>query len=142
MTDKWNSRKVLVTGAGGFIGSRLCERLVEEGASVRAFVRYTSRAEIGLLKQLSPGILANIEIIRGDLRDFNAVEQAAKEVDTIFHLGALISIPYSYVHPVETVQTNVLGTMNVLEACRKNRREVGAHFHQRGVRNGFAGTDR
>ena len=119
MKDNWNDRSVLVTGAGGFIGSRLCERLVEEGASVRAFVRYTSRAEIGLLKQLSPEILANIEIIRGDLRDFNAVEQAAKGVNTIFHLGALISIPYSYVHPVETVQTNVIGTMNILEACRK-----------------------
>ena len=119
MTEKWNHRIVLVTGAGGFIGSRLCERLVEEGASVRAFVRYTSRAEIGLLKLLPPEILTNIEIIRGDLRDFSAVEQAAKGVDTVFHLGALISIPYSYVHPVETVQTNVIGTMNVLEACRK-----------------------
>lgn len=119
MTTKWNDRIVLTTGAGGFIGSRLCERLVEEGASVRAFVRYTSRAEVGLLKQLPPEILANIEIIRGDLRDFSAVEQAAKEVYTVFHLGALISIPYSYVHPVETVQTNVIGTMNVLEACRK-----------------------
>ena len=119
MTDKWNDQTLLVTGAGGFIGSRLCERLVEEGASVRAFVRYTSRAEIGLLKQLPPEILANIEIIRGDLRDFSAVEQAANGVDTVFHLGALISIPYSYVHPVETVQTNILGTMNILEACRK-----------------------
>ena len=119
MTDNWKDRIVLVTGAGGFIGSRLCERLVEEGASVRAFVRYTSRAEIGLLKRLPAIILNKIEIIRGDLRDNNAVEQVAKGVDTIYHLGALISIPYSYVHPVETVQTNVIGTMNVLEACRK-----------------------
>ena len=119
MTDKWNDQTLLVTGAGGFIGSRLCERLVEEGALVSAFVRYTSRAEIGLLKQLPPEILANIEIIRGDLRDYSAVEQAANGVDTIFHLGALISIPYSYVHPVDTVQTNILGTMNILEACRK-----------------------
>lgn len=119
MTGKWNDRIVLVTGAGGFIGSRLCERMVEEGASVRAFVRYTSRAEIGLLKLLPSEILGTVEIIRGDLRDFSAVEQAAKGVDTIFHLGALISIPYSYVHPVETVQTNVIGTMNILEACRK-----------------------
>jgi dTDP-glucose 4,6-dehydratase len=119
MTDKWNDRKVLVTGAGGFIGSRLVEKLSVQGAHVRAFVRYTSRAEIGLLKQLPSEILTNIEIIRGDLRDFSAVEQAAKGVDTIFHLGALISIPYSYVHPVETVQTNVIGTMNILEACRK-----------------------
>ena len=120
MTDNWKDQIVLVTGAGGFIGSRLCERLVEQGAFVRAFVRYTSRAEIGLLRFLSSDILEKIEIIRGDLRDENAVEQAAKGVDTIFHLGALISIPYSYVHPVETVQTNVIGTMNILEACRKS----------------------
>lgn len=120
MTGNWNGQTVLVTGAGGFIGSRLCERLVAGGASVRAFVRYTSRAEIGLLKLLPPEILANIVIIRGDLRDFSAVEQAVKGVDTIFHLGALISIPYSYVHPVETVQTNVVGTLNILEASRKD----------------------
>ena len=119
MTDHWNNRTVLVTGAGGFIGSRLCEKLIEGGSSVRAFVRYTSRAEIGLLKLLPAEILQKIEIIRGDLRDFSAVEQAAKGTDTVFHLGALISIPYSYVHPVETVQTNVIGTMNILEACRK-----------------------
>ena len=119
MTDQWNNRTVLVTGAGGFIGSRLCERLIETGASVRAFVRYNSRAEIGLLKLLPAEILQRIEIIRGDLRDFSAVEQAAKGTDAVFHLGALISIPYSYVHPVETVQTNVIGTMNILEACRK-----------------------
>ena len=119
MTDHWNNRTVLVTGAGGFIGSRLCEKLIEGGSSVRAFVRYTSRAEIGLLKLLPKEVLEKIEIIRGDLRDFSAVEQAAKGTDTVFHLGALISIPYSYVHPVETVQTNVIGTMNILEACRK-----------------------
>lgn len=120
MMNKWNGRSVLLTGAGGFIGSRLCERLVEEGASVRAFVRYTSRAEIGLLELLPAEIHEKIEIIRGDLRDNNAVEQAAEGTDTIFHLGALISIPYSYVHPVETVQTNVIGTLNILEACRKH----------------------
>ena len=119
MTDHWNNRTVLVTGAGGFIGSRLCEKLIEGGSSVRAFVRYTSRAEIGLLKLLPKEVLEKIEIIRGDLRDNNAVEQAAKGTDTVFHLGALISIPYSYVHPVETVQTNVIGTMNILETCRK-----------------------
>lgn len=119
MTDHWNNRTVLVTGAGGFIGSRLCEKLIEGGSSVRAFVRYNSRAEIGLLKMLPAEILQRIEIIRGDLRDFSAVEQAAKGTDAVFHLGALISIPYSYVHPVETVQTNVIGTMNILEACRK-----------------------
>ena len=114
------NQTVLVTGGGGFIGSRLCERLVQSGATVRAFVRYTSRAEIGLLRFLEPDILKKIEIIRGDLRDFSAVEQASRGVDIVFHLGALISIPYSYVHPVETVQTNVIGTLNILEACRKS----------------------
>lgn len=114
------NQTVLVTGGGGFIGSRLCERLVQSGATVRAFVRYTSRAEIGLLRFLEPDILKKIEIIRGDLRDFSAVAQALRGVDIVFHLGALISIPYSYVHPVETVQTNLLGTLNILEACRKS----------------------
>lgn len=114
------NQTVLVTGGGGFIGSRLCERLVQSDANVRAFVRYTSRAEIGLLRFLEPDILKKIEIIRGDLRDFSAVAQSLRGVDIVFHLGALISIPYSYVHPVETVQTNVLGTLNILEACRKS----------------------
>ena len=114
------NQTVLVTGGGGFIGSRLCERLVQSDANVRAFVRYTSRAEIGLLRFLEPDILKKIEIIRGDLRDFSAVAQALRGVDIVFHLGALISIPYSYVHPVETVQTNLLGTLNILEACRKS----------------------
>lgn len=118
-SQDYASKKVLVTGAGGFIGSRLCERLVEEGAYVQAFVRYTSRPEPGLLKYIPKHVFDQIEIIRGDLRDFSAIEQAAKGVDTVFHMGALISIPYSYVHPVETVQTNVIGTMNILEACRK-----------------------
>ena len=120
MTMNLKNQTVLVTGGGGFIGSRLCERLVQSGATVRAFVRYTSRAEIGLLRFLEPDILKKIEIIRGDLRDFSAVAQALRGVDIVFHLGALISIPYSYVHPVETVQTNVLGTLNILEACRKS----------------------
>ena len=119
MTEKWNDQVVLVTGAGGFIGSRLVEKLILQGAHVRTFVRYTSRAEIGLLKGLPSELIEKIEIIRGDLRDYNAVDQAVKGVDVVFHLGALISIPYSYVHPVETVQTNIDGTLNVLEACRR-----------------------
>lgn len=119
MTDKWNNHKVLVTGAGGFIGSRLCQRLVEEGAAVRGFIRYTSRPEPGLLRVIPKQVFDQIELVRGDLRDPSAVESISFDVDTIFHLGALISIPYSYVHPVETVQTNVIGTLNILEACRK-----------------------
>lgn len=115
----WHNQTVLVTGAAGFIGSRLTETLVQQGAQVRAFVRYTSRGELGLLRFLPPAILSEIELVFGDLRDAEAIEQAAKRADLIYHLGALISIPYSYLHPVEVVQTNILGTLNVLQACRK-----------------------
>ncbi len=114
----WNQRKVLVTGAGGFIGSHLVEALVLEGAQVRAFVRYNSRGSLGLLHQLPKEINSNIQVISGDLRDHAAVEQASKGVSCIFHLGALIAIPYSYVHPVEVVETNILGTVNILQAAR------------------------
>lgn len=114
----WSGRQVLVTGAGGFIGSHLVERLAGEGAQVRAFVRYTSRADLGLLKLLPADALARVEIVAGDLRDGEAVRGAVKDVDTIYHLGALIAIPYSYVHPREVVDSNVLGTLNVLMAAR------------------------
>jgi NAD dependent epimerase/dehydratase len=113
-----NNKNVLVTGAGGFIGSSLVQSLVEHGAVVRAFVRYNSRGDTGLLQLLNPDIHDAIDIIPGDIRDSNAIESAAKNVDTIIHLGALISIPYSYVHPIEVVESNVLGTLNVLQACR------------------------
>lgn len=109
---------VLVTGAGGFIGSHLVEALAARGYRVRAFVRYNGRGDPGLLRDLSSDTRAQIEIIFGDLRDSHAVREAACGVDTIFHLGALIAIPYSYVHPRETVETNVIGTLNVLEAAR------------------------
>ena len=115
----WHNQTVLVTGAAGFIGSRLTETLVQQGAQVRAFVRYTSRGELGLLNFLPSAILSEIELVFGDLRDAEAIEQAAKRADLIYHLGALISIPYSYLHPVEVVQTNILGTLNILQACRK-----------------------
>ena len=115
----WNNREVLVTGAGGFIGSHLTERLASEGASVRAFVRYNSRGDIGLLSRLPPRTLSRLTIIAGDLRDVEAVRAAARGVDTIFHLGALIAIPYSYRHPREVIETNVMGTLNVLSAARE-----------------------
>ena len=114
----WQGRQVLVTGAGGFIGSHLTERLVAEGARVRAFVRYNSRGDVGGLRLLPADIYSQLEIIAGDLRDAEAIRAAAKGVDTIFHLGALISIPYSYIHPREVVETNVMGTLNVLMAAR------------------------
>jgi NAD dependent epimerase/dehydratase len=111
-------KKALVTGAGGFIGSHLVERLVELEVQVRAFVRYTSRSVSGFLDDCPGEVRDAIDIIRGDLRDSNAVLDAAKGVDVIFHLGALIGIPYSYVHPRETVDTNVMGTLNALMAAR------------------------
>ncbi len=115
---KWNDRQVLVTGAGGFIGSHLAERLVKLGARVRCFVRYTSQANLGLLSLAPSYILEEIELVFGDLRDVDAVRRASAGCQTVFHLGALISIPYSYVHPREVVETNVIGTLNVLEAAR------------------------
>lgn len=114
----WTNRTVLVTGAGGFIGSHLTERLIDEGAQVRAFVRYISRADVGMLSLLPPEKLAAVQVISGDLRDVEAVRGAVKGVDTVFHLGALIAIPYSYVHPREVIEVNVLGTTNVLMAGR------------------------
>jgi dTDP-glucose 4,6-dehydratase len=119
MNPFWHNKKVLVTGAGGFIGSHLVERLVAEGAQVRAFVRYNSRADAGLLKLAPPETRSQLEIIGGDLRDEHAIRKAVEGCQVVLHLGALISIPYSYYHPVEVAQTNVIGTLNVLTACRE-----------------------
>jgi dTDP-glucose 4,6-dehydratase len=91
---------------------------VSEGAQVRVFVRYNSRASLGLLHQLSEPIRTELEIVFGDLRDMVAVEDAVRGMSHVFHLGALIAIPYSYVHPVEVVETNVMGTLNILQAAR------------------------
>ena len=113
-----SNRSVLVTGAGGFIASHLVERLVSQGAAVRAFVRYTSRADIGCLQLVPSAVRDRIEFVFGDLRDEHAVAEAMRGVEIVFHLGALIAIPYSYVHPREVVETNVIGTLNVLMGAR------------------------
>lgn len=118
-TNTLKDLPVLVTGAGGFIGSRLTEALYARGARVRAFVRYNSRADIGLIKLLPAEVLRSVEVIMGDLQDEDALEKAASGTTLVFHLGALISIPYSYQHPVEVVRANILGTLAVLQACRK-----------------------
>jgi NAD dependent epimerase/dehydratase len=114
-------QSVLVTGAGGFIASHLVERLVAEGARVRAFVRYNSRGDTGLLRMLPVEVFSQLELVTGDLRDVEAVREAMQDIDIVFHLGALIAIPYSYLHPREVIETNVMGTLNVLMAARELR---------------------
>jgi NAD dependent epimerase/dehydratase len=115
----WNGRSVLVTGAAGFIGSHVVEALLEAGARVRAFVRYNSRNDCGWIDKFEPAKLAAVEISRGDLANPEALTGAVEGTDAIFHLGALIPIPYSYRHPREFVTANVVGTLNVLEAARR-----------------------
>lgn len=114
----WNNRKVLVTGGAGFIGSFLSEALVRAGAEVVVFTRYSSRGIGGAVDFTEPSLRAQMRFIMGDLKDPAGVAAAARDCDTIFHLGAHIGIPYSYVHPVDVIQTNVMGTTNVLEAAR------------------------
>jgi NAD dependent epimerase/dehydratase len=111
-------KKVLVTGAGGFIGSHLVERLVADGHHLRALVRYNGRDDRGHLESLPADVQAGIEVERGDLKDPAAVRRAVEGREWVFHLGALIAIPYSYQNPYDVVQTNVLGTAHVLDACR------------------------
>lgn len=119
MAFDWKNRRVLVTGSNGFIGSHLTERLVKEGACVRAFVHYNSLNNWGWLESLPPDILAQIKILPGDVRDYNSIDEAAKDQEIVFHLASLVAIPYSYHAPDSYVQTNVQGTLNVLNACRK-----------------------
>jgi dTDP-glucose 4,6-dehydratase len=114
-------KKVLVTGAAGFIGSHLVERLVQDGHRVRAFVRYNGRDDRGHLETVPDEIQAEIELARGDLKDPAAVRGAVEGQEWVLHLGALIAIPYSYQNPYDVVQTNVNGTAHVLEACRASR---------------------
>lgn len=123
----WQGKHVLVTGAGGFIASHLVERLVAEGARVRAFVRYNSRGDVGMLKLIPADVYSQLEIMQGDLRDNEAVRKAVQGMDTVFHLGALIAIPYSYVNPREVVDVNIMGTLNVLMAARDFRTRRVVH---------------
>ena len=109
--------KILVTGAGGFIGSHLVERLAADGAQVRAFVEYDSRGSWGWLDDAAPETLDAVEIIAGDIRDSHAVRQAMSGCDTVLHLAALIGIPYSYLAPESYVDTNVTGTLNIVQAA-------------------------
>ena len=111
-------KKVLVTGADGFIGSHLTEELVKLGYDVRAFAYYNSFNSWGWLDTLSKDIMKNVDVFTGDIRDANGVRQAVKGVDEVFHLAALIAIPFSYHSPDTYVDTNIKGTLNVLQASR------------------------
>jgi dTDP-glucose 4,6-dehydratase len=113
----WKNKKVLVTGAGGFIGSHLTERLIELGADVRALVHYNALGTWGWLDQSERR--DDVEVIAGDIRDRDSVNEAAEGVELIFHLAALIAIPYSYHAPLSYVRTNIEGTLNVLQAARQ-----------------------
>lgn len=110
---------MLVTGAGGFIGSHLVERLLRTGAKVRAFVRYNSRNDLGYLSAIE-GTSDQLEIVAGDIGDMDAVRGAVAGADAVFHLASLVGIPYSYQHPGEVFAVNTFGTLNVLTACREN----------------------
>ena len=113
----WHGKRVLITGAGGFIGSHLTEQLVTMGAQVRALVHYRSDGSWGWLDQSQ--YKNEIEVIAGDIRDRDSVAQALKAQEIVFHLAALIAIPYSYDAPLSYVQTNIEGTLNVLQAARE-----------------------
>jgi NAD dependent epimerase/dehydratase len=111
-------KKVLVTGADGFIGSHLVERLMDEGCRVRAFVFYNSFNSWGWLDTLPKEKLEKLEIFTGDIRDSNGVRNAMKEIEVVFHLAALIAIPFSYHSPETYIDTNIKGTLNVIQAAK------------------------
>ena len=111
-------KKVLVTGADGFIGSHLCESLIEEGYQVKAFVYYNSFNSYGWLDSLDARKLNEIEVVSGDIRDEYGVKRAMEYIDEVFHLAAPIAIPYSYYNPQSYVDTNIKGTLNILQAAR------------------------
>ncbi len=110
-------QKVLVTGAAGFIGSHLVELLVKEGFNVKAFVKYNSKNNWGWIEESE--VKNNIEVITGDIRDYDSVYNAMQKCDSVFHLAALIGIPYSYVSPKAYIDTNIIGTYNILQAAKE-----------------------
>lgn len=123
----WSEKKVFITGAGGFIGSHLTEVLLERGAYITALIHYNSRDSHGWLEELSHTDPANLSVVLGDVRDGNTMRNLVAGQDIIFHLAALIGIPYSYMAPAAYVETNVKGTLNVLQAGLEARVEKIVH---------------
>ncbi len=120
MENNLSGESVLVTGSGGFIGSHLTENLVKQGCRVKALVHYNSTGNIANLSYVNKDVLSEAEIVFGDIRDSDFCEKLTKGVDVIFHLAALIGIPYSYIAPSSYVQTNIIGTLNLLNSSLKN----------------------
>ena len=114
-----NNSKILVTGADGFIGSHLTESLVREGYDVRAFVYYNSFNSWGWLDHCTSDVKDHFEVFAGDIRDPHGVKEAMKGCDLVLHLAALIAIPYSYHSPDTYIETNIKGTLNVLQAAKE-----------------------
>lgn len=124
---KWNNKNVLVTGAGGFIGSHLVDEMVKKGTNVTAFLHYNARNNWGMLDDRYNENDDRISVIMGDITDSFAVGHAVSDQDIVFHLAALIGIPYSYMAPESYINTNIRGTLNVLEACRRHDVEKIVH---------------
>jgi nucleoside-diphosphate-sugar epimerase len=114
----WNGKRVFVTGAGGFIGSHLCEKLVEIGAKVTALVRYNSKGSFGFLEDFSDDTINSIKVVFGDIRDESTFLLHLKNKDIVFHLAAIPGIPYSFIHPHDIFDTNAKGSLNLLNAAR------------------------
>ena len=114
---KLESKKILVTGSEGFIGSHLVEKLVRQGSRVTALVQYNSLNNWGWIDSFDEDIKREIEVLTGDIREYDNISKAVKGKDAVFHLAALIAIPYSYLSPAAYVRTNIEGTLNVMQAC-------------------------
>ena len=127
MNNQLNNKKVLITGSEGFIGSHLVEKLLERNCSVRAMTLYNSFNNWGWLESLEKSLIKEIEIVSGDIRDTKFVNSCCEDIDIIFHLAALIAIPYSYKSPYSYVDTNIMGTLNLLESALANNVEKFIH---------------